>query len=323
MAEYDSPETLVDGGTVMANPIARKLRLAHALVTLREQAGETVTALAARSGVGVAPINRLENPVDRYFEKTGDAARKVSNLARKTNVAHVEQLADALGVPRDSRQWKDLEEWARVGAQAYWWNQGKYVRMGSSQKVFAAAEHEAKEIFDHSLVLPGPVQTADYARWRAQAGTDGPGVDVDAIVAGRVRRQQQILDSATKYEVIVEEQALRRWPVPSDVMFEQLHHLLELSNPPKVSIRVVPADGQPANGVGAAPRVPHTIYTYSEPDDPRIVLVDTPTVDLMILDRVDVAGFAQLHERLRRVALSDADSAALIREVAERVAADV
>lgn len=307
----------------MANPIARKLRLAHALVTLREQAGDTASSLAARSGVPVAQINRLENPVDRFFEKTGEGAKRVSNLARKTNVAHVEQLADAFGVPHGSQQRKELEDWAKTGAQPYWWNQGKFVRMGSSQKVFAAAEYEARDVLDHSLVLPGPVQTAEYARWRAQAGTDGRGVDVDAIVAGRVQRQQQILEGVTKYELIIEEQAIRRWPVSPEIMLGQLRHLLKLGQRKNVSIRIIAADGQPANGCGASPRVPHTIYTYPEPDDPQIVLVDTPTVDLMITDREDVAGFLQLHERLRRVALSDADSAALIREVANQLAAHV
>lgn len=322
MTAYDESEDFADGGTVMANPVARKLRLAHALVTLREQAGDTTTSLAARSKVGVAPINRLENPVESVFDKTLRAP-KVSNLARRTNTDHVEDLANALGVPRGSDQWKQLEEWAKTGARTYWWNHDAYVRMGSSQKVFAAAEFEATEIFDYGLLLPGPVQTADYARWRSQPGTDGPGVDVDAIVAGRLRRQQQILEGVTKYELIVEEQAIRRWPVSPDIMLGQLRHLLKLGERRNVSILVLPADGQPANGCGAASRHPHTIYTYSEPDDPRIVLVDTVIADLLTRENDVVAGFVQLHDRLRRAALDDADSAALIREVAERVAADV
>lgn len=294
----------------MGNPVARRLRLARALIALREQAGDTTSSLAGRSGVSASAISRLENPTE--------------NVSRKTSLVHVRKLLDALGVPRDGDLWRDLDLLAEAGAQTGWWDRSGYARMGPRQKWFAIAEDDAIQVLDYGpFLLPGLLQTADYARYRAQVGTDGQGVDVEAIVAGRLQRQREAFTESTRYEVVLEEQTVRRWPVPPPIMLGQLRHLMEMAERPNVSIHLLQVDAQVANGCGAAPRTPHTIYTYSDPDDPMIVTVDTVTTDLLITEVDEIAGYVQLHERLRRAALSDADSVALIREVADKLAASV
>ncbi len=110
-----------------------------------------------------------------------------------------------------------------------------------------------------SALLPGPVQIADYARYRAQVSADGPDVDIDAIVAGRLHRQHRILNSVTRYDLVLEEQTVRRYPVPPPVMLDQLRHLLELTSRPNVSIRVLPVDAQVAN----RPRAPTPLMPWS------------------------------------------------------------
>jgi transcriptional regulator with XRE-family HTH domain len=293
----------------MGNPLARRLRLAHALTALREQAGDTMSSLATRSGVSGSAISRLENPTE--------------NIGRKTSIVHIRKLLDALGVPRDGSMWRELDGWAETGAHTYWWDHSSYARMGARQKWFAVAEHDAVRILDYApFLVPGLLQTDGYARYRAQVGTDGQGVDVEAVVAGRLQRQASVFDSGrVVYELVLEEQTVRRWPVPGPIMLGQLRHLLAMAEREDLSIRVLRVDAQVANGCGAAPRTPHTIYSYSDPGDPQIVCVDTVTEDLLITGSAEVDGYARLHERLRRAALSDADSVALIREVADELAA--
>lgn len=299
-----------DGGLMAGSPLSRRIRLGRALEKLRVEHGDTLASLAARADVSTSVLSRMLNPTE--------------NVARKPTMLAVRKLLDALNVERGGDLWQELDACAEDGAQAGWWDKSTYARMGERQKTFAVAEFGAAAVLDYGAsLLPGPIQTADYARFRAQVGTDGQGVDVEAIVAGRMRRQQAILNGSTRYEVVLEEQTVRRYPVPPPVMLDQLHHLLELTNRPGVSIRLLRVDAQVANGCGAAPRTPFAHYSYPDADDPKIVTVDTVTADLLVTDVDEVDGYARLHDRLRRAALSDADSADLIREVAGKLAASV
>ncbi|MFY1686514.1 helix-turn-helix domain-containing protein [Plantactinospora sp. WMMB782] len=299
------------------NPLSRRIRLARELGRLRAERGHTLAELAALSGVSKSLVGRLEQPAE--------------NLTRRTNLTLARKIIRALGVERGSDLWDLLDACAEDGAEGGWWDRPEYAFMGgpdparNRQRPFAMAEYQAALILDYgAALLPGPVQTEDYARYRAQVGTDGQNVDVDAVVAGRLRRQQDIFNvvgEKERYAVVLEEQTVRRWPVPPVVMLDQLHHLLDLAKRPDVSVQVLPVDAQVANGIGAAPRSPYTIYSYADPDDPTIVIVDTVTADLLITDGAEVDGYTQLHERLRGAALSDAGSVALIGEVAEKLAA--
>ncbi|MDG4792033.1 helix-turn-helix transcriptional regulator [Micromonospora sp. WMMD1102] len=301
------------------NPLSRRIRLARELGRLRAERGYTLAGLAERAGVSKSLVGRLEQPAE--------------NLTRKTNLTLARKTVRALDVERGSDLWDVLDACAEDGAEGGWWDRPEYAFMGgpdpmrNRQRAFAMAEYRTELILDYGVaLLPGPVQTEAYARYRAQVGTDGQDVDVDAVVAGRLRRQAEIfgvVSEEERYAVILEEQTVRRWPVPPPVMLDQLHHLLDLAKRRDVSVQVLPVDAQVANGIGAAPRSPYTIYSYADRDDPTIVIVDTVTTDLLITDAAEVDGYVQLHERLRGAALSDADSAALIGEVAAKLAASV
>jgi transcriptional regulator with XRE-family HTH domain len=281
------------------NPLARARRLGAALLELRN--GYTHAELSKRSGVSASVISRLENPF--------------SDIGRTPNLRLVRKLLDALEVERGSDRWNELEGYAEDVAGG-WWDEPQYAEMGQGQRDAAILEYGAKEIRQYSgLLLPGLVQTAAYARERVLTASNA-----DAIVAGRLARQH-VIESAKAYELVFEVQAVRRYPVPPAVMREQLHHLLNLGRRKNVSIRVARVEGQ--IGDGATPRGPFAHITYTDPGDPRIVAVDNVTGDMLVTDAAEVAGYAQLHERLCTTALSDADSAAIILEVAERLAAEI
>lgn len=279
------------------NPLARARRLSAALLQLRN--GHTHAELSRKSGVSASVISRLENPF--------------SDIGRTPNLRLVRKLLDALGVERGSKQWSELEGYAEDVAGG-WWDQPEYDGMGPGQRDAAIVEHGASEILEYSgLLLPGLVQCAAYARQRAL------GQDADAVVAGRIARQQ-ILKDAT-YRLVLEEPAFRRWPVPADVMLEQLRHLGDIGKRRNISIRVLRVDAQ--IGDGATPRAPFFHVSYPDPADPPIVTVDNVSGDMLVTSPAEVAGYAHLHQRVRAAALSDADSAAIITEVAERLAAKI
>lgn len=282
---------------MVLNPLARRRRLGRALFELRTKRGLDGVGLARKSGVTGSVISRLESPL--------------SEIGRKPNLLTVRRLLDALEVPRDGALFAEIEGYAEIGAGRGWWEAPAYARMGAGQRGYAVVEAGASEIREYAgLLLPGLVQTAAYTRHRAQVDA---AADVDAIVAGRLERQRRAADAT--YRLILEEQAVRRLPAPPAESREQLFHLLELAERSNVSIRIVPVDARLGDGI--APRAPFAHMTYPS-DDPQIVIVDNEMAAGHLVEAVD--GYAQLHTRLCDGALSDADSASLIRSVANSLA---
>lgn len=282
------------------NPFARARRLGAGLLQLREQRGYTHRELASKSGVSTAVISRLENPF--------------SDISQRPNLRLFRQLLDALAVPRGSDLWAELERFAEEAGRG-WWRTAQYADMGEGQRDAAIVEDGAAEIDEYSgLLLPGLVQTAEYARLRALGEPN-----VNAIVAGRLARQE-ILETAT-YRVVLEPQAIWRWPVPAEVMLDQLRHLVELGERENVKVHVLRQNAQVGDGI--TPREPFTHFAYPDPADPQIVTVDNARGDMLVTSPAEVAGYANLFERVRAAALSDADSAAYINEVADALAATI
>lgn len=280
---------------MVPNPLARHRRLGERVRQLREARDLTHGQLGKLSGVSSAVVSRVEHPF--------------GNLKRRPNARMVRQLLDALKVTDD--EYDLLLNHAGVAGAGGWWDAHEYDEMGAGQLAAAVVEIGASVIDEYAgTLLPGLVQTEEAARCRSV------GPHVDAVVAGRMERQRQIRDA--RYRLILEEQAVRRWEVPDAVMLHQLHHLLKLSAPPRVSIRILPVDA--VLGEGIAPRAPFAHMTYPDNLDPTIVAMDQVTQVRLVTDPVEVTGYAQMHKRLRSAAMSDADSAALIRKVADSLA---
>lgn len=277
------------------NPLARARRLGTALLALRGD--RTHAELSRASGVSASVISRLESPF--------------SGIGRRPNLRLVRKLLDALDVERGSDRWNELEGYAEDVAGG-WWDTSEYADMGDDQRDAAIVEHSG-DIDEYSgFLLPGLVQTAAYARHRSLGAAN-----VDAIVAGRLARQRILADAT--YRLVLEPQAFRRQPVPIPVRVEQLQHLLDLGRRENILIQVIDVDAE--IGEGPSPREPFAHVSYSTSADPSIVRVDTLKGDMLVTDAAEVEGYARLHKRLRDSALSKADSAAIITEVADRLAA--
>jgi transcriptional regulator with XRE-family HTH domain len=286
----------------MRNPLAAQRRLGAELLHLRTRRSWSHAELSRRAGVSTSVISRIENPFN--------------DIGRRPTAPAVQMLLDGLDVHDDQRA--AIERLAEHASGRSWWDWPTYARMGAGQEQYAIVEAGAQLVDEYGAMnLPGLVQTAAYARHRVLLDPSAD-IDADAIVAGRVGRQRVLDDSATTYRLVIEEQAIRRPPVPPAIMREQLDHLLALAGRPNVSVRVIPVDA--VLTAGPVPAAPFTHATYPDPDDPEIVIVDNVDRALLVTNDDDVKGYAQLHQRLRVAALPDADSAATIEKVAASLA---
>jgi DNA-binding XRE family transcriptional regulator len=174
------------------------------------------------------------------------------------------------------------------------------------------AEREAVSLRTWELaVVPGLLQTEGYARAILGANPDMVD-DLDGQVAARMERQAILeRDKPPTLWVALDETVLRRCIGSAKVMHEQLRHLADLADRPRITIQVVPAGvGVHAGLLGA-----FTIAAFD--GAPDIVYLET-SADGQVAEKPRmVAQVALRFDTLRAVALPKGDSLDLIVKVAE------
>jgi transcriptional regulator with XRE-family HTH domain len=179
---------------------------------------------------------------------------------------------------------------------------------------YAAAQRLAHTVRTwHPTVIPGPLQTADYARPLYEVmGLDDD--RVEELVAARMDLQQIFTRPKRPVTLlaVVDEFALRRRVGPAGVMHRQLMHLAEMGQQRHIGIQVVPASrGCNAGHVGA-----FTIASLS--DAPDVLLMEAAVQDVT----TDLGGSLMqayaIFDRVRLDASSQAESLELIKELADQ-----
>lgn len=114
---------------------------------------------------------------------------------------------------------------------------------GSRQEYSKGIESDAATIRVFELmVVPGLVQTAEYARevFIAAAEFQETPRDTDEAVRIRLERQHALYDSAKHVEMLVTEAALRYFVCSPQAMVAQLDRLLAIHNLPSVRFGIIP-----------------------------------------------------------------------------------
>lgn len=164
----------------------------------------------------------------------------------------------------------------------------------------------------HPVIVPGHLQTADYARVLAEvSGT--PDDLIEERVAARIDLQHQTIDRRpvpVSLVAVMDEAVLRRQVGTPELMHAQLMHMLELGQRRNIGIQVVPArHGGNAGHVGA--------FTIASLDDGDVVLKDAAGEDVTTDKRASVRECLAIFDRVRLVALPGPESLELIAKVAE------
>jgi transcriptional regulator with XRE-family HTH domain len=171
------------------------------------------------------------------------------------------------------------------------------------------------------IFIPGLTQTEGYARELFRdLGREGQVVE-DAVRNRMNRRSILTRPDPALCSFYVHEQALRMLVGGPQVMYEQMLHLLFLTNRPQCSIRVVPVSA----GAGGMATGPFVIFNYRE--GAPVVYVEQQTTCDFLESRKDLVGYRSALNRVASVALDEARSRQLIASLASdyerRGAADV
>jgi transcriptional regulator with XRE-family HTH domain len=276
-----------------APPVRRRL-LGAALRRFREQAGYTLDDGARILECDRSKISRIE---------TGQRGVRPKELR---------ELLVEYGVDDGRRD--ALLTIARQTSQTGWWQSYSHV-LSDAYQDFIGLEASAMTAWTYEAQLvPGLLQTEDYARAIAAASLVAESQDErEQFLQARLLRQQVLTrDHPLKLWAILSEGALRQLVGGSEIMRDQLRHLVEInSSLPNVDLQVLPF----AAGAHAATSGPFVIMKFPEAPDLGVVYLEGQTGGIYLESTDEVARYTLVFEHLRATALSAPASMRLIEEV--------
>lgn len=259
-------------------PMVGMRAFAGELKAQREARGWTQAETADRMGYSQSVVGKLEGcmvrPSEMHAQKADEAFGLPSTFQR------LRALLMLRAYPDWFREWPGKEAAARI---LRWFE---------------------------LVVVPGLLQTEDYARALMANRLGGSQENIDGVVAARMERQA-VLSSARPPElwVLLDEAALYRPIGGPAVMHEQMLRLAVAATQPHVCIQVIPA------AVGVHEGLDGAGFVAADYD---VAYVETAARGLMIDSAEDVAALAHKWDRLRAEALPRNASLELIEKAAEQ-----
>jgi transcriptional regulator with XRE-family HTH domain len=278
----------------------RRRRLGKKLRAMRDSRHLTLEDVAEKSdgAFTVAKLSRLE----------------LAKSAAKP--ADVEALLDLYGVD-DAELRGALLSLAREGAKRGWWHSYRGV-LSPVYEDLISLEHEASSVRACAMgVIPGLLQTGDYAREIITATAMSAAVEerIDPLVEVRLARQSVLTrEHPVDLWAIIAESALRTTCTGDGVMRDQLSRLLDRGRRPNVTIQILPVDAPPHVGQMGS----YSLLSFEEGVDLDVVHVESLTSALYVEEPEQVGVYRDAFERLRAAALSPELSAKRIAEIRDQ-----
>lgn len=273
--------------TIPRRQLGRQLRL------LRQESGLSIEHAARLIKKGATTIQRLEKG-----EQQNVKAADIEALCGLYEAdAQIERLK-ALAEEANSSGHGQLHRYQDATADDF----GLYLTFEACASSLAVYQ---------PYLCPGLVQTANYARALHELDwADRAPVDIERAVALRTNRQKILRrrQMSVAVHIVLEESVLHRVVGGPKTMAEQLRHIVDL--PGNVVVQVIPLGATSPFGGNAGAFV---LLDFDDASEPPTVYVEELEASLYYERHPVVERYRSAHERLRDVALSQADSKRLIR----------
>jgi transcriptional regulator with XRE-family HTH domain len=275
-------------------PTVLRMLLGIQLRRLREAKGLTPEQAGYEIRASRSKISRVEHG------RVGFKERDVADLLSLYGVGDEQERQRMLSL---ARQANNQGWWAKYDDIMPDWFES-YVGLEQATSLIRTYELQ---------FVPGLFQTDSYARAVTVLGhRAAPASEIEHRVGLRMQRQELLArDDSPRLWAVIDESALRRPVGGRDVMRAQLHHLVEVSEFPRVTLQVMPFSrgGHPAAGGS------FTVLRFAEPDLPDIVYIEQLTSALYLDRRDEVDHYMEVMNRLSAEAETPADSASLLRKI--------
>ncbi|RDI49807.1 helix-turn-helix domain-containing protein [Nocardia mexicana] len=294
MTEDDQPSTLT------------RRQLGRLLREAREGIGLTIQKAAPLVELSKSALQRME---------AGEVVR--------IRVRDVQALCELYEMsPEETKRAVELAEQAQVKS---WYTAFGGLYSDSTFNMYVGLESAAEHLVVYNEIIPGLLQTADYARELISAYFQNKDPeDIARRVELRMRRQAIVTRKAVpvKLEVLLHESALHRLVGGPQVMATVLRHVAETSKRPNVSLRILPFSAGVIWGL-----LPETFSILQfgtdakgKPVEPPLVYLEgsASTNDLYLEKPDDVRRYQRLVSAMQDASLDETKSRDLLRQVARR-----
>ncbi|MFF2406253.1 helix-turn-helix domain-containing protein [Streptomyces sp. NPDC058092] len=264
---------------------ARQERLGAELRKLRERAGLTGRDAARAMGVAESKMSSME------AGRAGVSAERVRHLASQyacEDAALIDALA-RMAVERVRGWWEEYRE-----------------RVPSGYLDLAELEHHAAWVKNFETVhVPGLLQTEQQVRAIFAATVPALSEEELAVrVRFRLRRQEALAEGQMgHYEAVIHEAALRIRVADVEVARGQLLHILDQSELPHVTVRVIPFDLDGFAGIGDP-----LVYAGGPVPSLDTVLMDTPHGGAFLDAQAQLRRYREVVRKLEAVSLGAIES---------------
>ena len=284
--------------TTSAGPTVRRRQLMAELKRLREAAGLSQEAVAEQLDWHHTKLMRIETG------RTSPHPNDVRLMAEVYGMTDRDQVAALVKLARDAKQ-------------RGWWYSYRDVLL-NRYDFFIGLESEAASIRNFELAMvPGLLQTEEYARALIQGGPQELGRDeVERRVEVRMTRQARLeRDDRPQFWAILDESVIRRVVGGPEVTRGQLERLIAAGGQARTTIQVVPYRASMHPGLEGS----FVILEFAESSEPDVVYMESVGGNLYV-DRPDqVRLFGIAFDHLRAVALSPNDTRAMLRAAADEL----
>jgi hypothetical protein len=271
-----------------------KRRLSRRLGEIRKDSGHTANQICDMLVWGRGKVGRME-----------------ANQWKRPETSDIRDLLRIYGVTGAEHD-EILELVSRARVRPWWRDYGDVF-----ENEFPGFENDATRIrVFMPLVLPGLLQTADYAETFMRAGFRAPAWRRKALES-RLRRQE-ILDradgTAPRLIAVITEASLQyQWGTREDRR-EQVEHLAEMSRHPNVELRIQRFADGPWAGLMSS------VNILDLPDgEPSVVYVETDYEIEEVSQPERVNAYARSFARACDAALDPGDTTVYLSEIAEQL----
>ncbi|MCG5218218.1 helix-turn-helix domain-containing protein [Streptosporangium sp. KLBMP 9127] len=278
------------------SPTVRRRRLGSELRHLRERAQLTMEEVSSKLGWSATKVSRIETAHVGVVPKT------------------VCCLLDLYKV--DDAKREELLRLTRDARKKGWWH--AYDELSSEYAAYIGLEADAASLRSFApVVLPGLLQTEDYARAIIRAGLLlAPPGEVTRRIEIRMARQALLSQSdPCRLWAILDEAVIRRPVGGPTVMRAQLERLLEAMESSNITVQILPFATGAHSGTSGA----FEILDFPEPSDPDVVCLENLTNCLYVEHETDVYRYTVAFDHLRAKASDPDESRRLISEAVTRL----
>jgi hypothetical protein len=227
------------------------------------------------------------------------------------------KLFDILELGAEDRE--QLLELRAAAKENGWWSKYSALFDSDIQRLFGL-EHGADQIQTYdTLIMPGLLQTADYARAVMESDATIRPVEVEQRVEARLRRQKLLSRHTPPHlTAIISEAALRQQVGGVDVLRDQLGHLLAVlkNDQNNIDLRVIPFTSTACGLFGAGTL---SLLDFQSPRLPRVAWHESVTTWGVITDANKVRDIARAFNEARTRTLGDRETNEMITKIRREI----